>query len=55
MNFDELIRKILKILGTLFWILILILMARWYFQNRDRFFPPSPPIKEIHNINPFKF
>lgn len=54
MNFDKFIKKSLKLLGNLFWILIIFLIIKWYFENEKKFFPSSPPIEKIHNINPFE-
>lgn len=46
--------KIIKFLGKFFWIIFILFLIFWYFQNKENFFP-SKKIKEIPNpINPFK-
>lgn len=51
---DELLRKSLKLLATIFWVLIILLIIFWYSENKEKFFP-SQKIEEIKNpVNPFR-
>jgi len=54
MFLDNLIRKFLKLLPLIFWILVIIVLFSWYAANKDKFFP-SREIEKIPNpVNPFK-
>ncbi len=48
------VEKIVKFLGKIFWVIFVILLIFWYFQNKNEFFP-SQKIEEIPNpVNPFR-
>lgn len=47
--------KIIKLIGNLFWIILIIFLIFWYSQNKDKFFPSKEKIEEKANpINPFE-